>query len=217
MSVLNFNYIEWEVTLSNSVGVIKVWVDNVEVLNLTALDNCATANEFATRVCLVDASSFAVDDYYAFDNTGSECNSRPGPCRVYTGYPTSDASVQFTPLSGVNNWAMVDEASNQDDDTTYNSSVTAGHKDFFSTNLGIPSGATVLACEVRSTLRKDDVGARDGRAVSKSNATVTNGTTLALGTSYVQGRIKHALNPDGSVAWTDTTANALQPGYECVT
>lgn len=217
MAANNWNYIEWEVTLSNTVGVIKAWVDNVEVLNITALDNCATANEFATRVCLLDASTFAIDDYYAFDDTGTECNSRPGPCRVYTGYPTSDASVQFTPLSGTDNFAMVDETGGQDEDTSYNSSTTAGHKDFLGTNLGVPGGSVVLACEVRSTLRKDDVGARDGRAVSKSNATVTNGTTLALGTSYVQGRIRHALNPDGSVAWTDTTANALQPGYECVT
>lgn len=217
MAANNWNYIEWEVTLSNTVGVIKAWVDNVEVLNITALDNCATANEFATRVCLSNFSTFAIDDYYAFDDTGSECNSRPGPCRIYTGYPTSDASVQFTPSSGTDNFAMVDEASGQDEDTTYNSGATAGHKDFFGTNLNVPSGATVLCAEVRSTLRKDDVGARDGRALSKSGSTTTNGATLALGNSYVQGRIKHATNPDGGVAWTDTTVNALQPGYECVT
>jgi hypothetical protein len=210
----DYYHIGWMVKIHDTLGFIHVWIDGVLVLSLTDIDTKASGNAFATIVRLNLGQNNLVDDYFAFDGSGAENNDWPGTCRVYTGMPDSDDVSDLTPLSGTDNFAMVDEMQNHDTDTTYNHSSTAGDKDLFGTNLDLPVGSTVLACESRAVIRKDDVGARTGRAINKSGATQTNATTLTLGTTYALQRIKMDVDPDTGAAWTRAGANALEPGYE---
>lgn len=210
----NWFHLGWKVKIHDTLGTIDVWVDGVNVLSLTGLDTQASANAYATVVRMTVTQNNTVDHYFAFDGSGSANNSWPGTCRVYTGVPDVDNAVQFTRSAGANNWANVDELQLHDSDTTYNYSSTVGQKDLFDTTLVVPTGATVLCMESRSVFRKDDVGARTGRAIVKSGATTVNGTTINAGSAYVLSRIKMETDPDTALQFTVAGANAVLPGYE---
>lgn len=78
------------------------------------------------------------DDLYMLDGNpvsytnGSASNNieRIGKCNTLTRYPTADAGVQMVPLSGANNFSMVNQAT-PDGDTTYVSSNTPNATDFY--------------------------------------------------------------------------------------
>lgn len=210
-------HIEWKVTVDPTAGTVEVRLDgNTTILNLTAQNTRASANSRITQANL-DGINLQVDDYHLFDDQGSTNNNFVGSVRVYTEFPTSDDSVQFTRLSGSSNFEMVDDPGDIDGDTTYNSTTTAGQKDTFGITGDVPVTATVYAVEQRATMRKDDAATCTGRIILKSGGTQANGTTQTFGTSYAHYRQPYDVDPTDSNAWTPSKANNLKIGYERVT
>lgn len=214
----NWFHLEWKVTIDPSAGVVEVRLDGnvTPILNLTGQNTRASANSRITEA-RVGSSIMRTDDYHLFDDTGSVNNDFAGNVRVYTEFPTSDDSVQFTPLSGTDNYAMVDDPGDVDADTTYNSTLTAGHKDTFGVTGDVPVTATVYAFESRAVMRKDEANVCTGRIILKSGGTQANGTTQTFGTSYAQYRQPYDVDPTDSAAWTPAKVNAIKIGYERVT
>jgi hypothetical protein len=213
----NWFYIEWKAFINDTTGTVEVRVDGVSILTVTGADTSARANVFATGATLLSASNIRCDDYYLFDGSGAQHNDFFGPARVRTEYGTSDSAVNFTPLSGSDNFAMVDDPGDIDGDTTYNHQAASTGKDLLGINGEVPVTATVGPVELRSTFRKDDAGACTGRGVIKSNATEAPGATKNPGITYQQFRDVYELDPDGSVAWTPAKYNAIKIGYERLT
>jgi len=208
-----YNHIIWKVLRNASTGTIDLLINGTSVLAVTN-QNTGASDIDNVRYGFISGTSgvtgtMSLDDVFITDSESL------GDRRVYTIVPGSDDSVQFTPSSGTNNSALVDELPTNND-TDYVESSTVGNKDRYNlTNLGI-TPLTVDCVAVNAINRKDDAGTKTVRAHIFSNATNSDGATTSPSTSYTNTQDIFALNPDGSVAWTGTSVDALKAGFEIV-
>lgn len=208
-----WHYLEIECTLSTTVGVLNVYVDDVLVLALTGVNNAnagvgTTANAFRVSNFVGTPNEvFEIDDYYEADAA-----TRIGPLRVTVKEPSSDSAVTWTPNSGANNYSRVNEAQT-DGDTSYVQCGTVGDRDLYGfTPLGV-SPATIYGVQISSFAEKTDVAARSINNSAKSGTTDSDGTTLALASAY--GKLERAMmltDPDTGSAFTVAGLDAMLAG-----
>ncbi len=140
-----------------------------------------------------------------------------GPCQVTSRVPTSDSATEedWTPSSGTDSWAMLDEAK-QDGDTTTISSAAVGAITRVKSSTSIGTPATVHGMSVRSVYRKTDATARTIRNQILSNLTVALGATVNCQTTYAATADVWETNPATSTAWDKATVEAVEFGVEVV-
>jgi hypothetical protein len=208
-----FQYLEVEFVLSDTVGVFKVWLNGVQIINLTNVDTKGqSATTFATLEFTGSGSGqggFMIDDLYYNDVA-----TRIGECRVETIRPNADtADADWTPNGGTAHFSRVNETVS-DGDTTYVSSSTVGHRDLY--ELGNLSGvpAAIHAVAPVMIARKDDATTRAVALVTDSGGTVTVGGNKAMTASYARYADILELNPDTGSAWDAAAVNALLVGVE---
>ena len=152
------------------------------------------------------------DDWYIKDDT-----TFLGDSVVVTRYPTSDTLKNWTPLSGTDNYAMVDEVT-EDGDTTYVSNATIGAQDYYLSNNAIPgTPVQIHAVGLRHFARKDDTATRQVRARLRSGVATAAGPTQTLGTTYTGQDSIYPTDPATGTAWTQSAVLATEFGPELVT
>lgn len=207
-----WHYVEAEIVISDTVGSVKMWVDDTQVMNLTGIDTCATANVNVASLTLyistASSSAQQFDDLYVTDGT------RLGEQVVIPLRPNADtAQKDFTPNSGATNYTQVDDTST-DNDTTYVSSSTLGARDYYDLE-NLPSYAvTPKGVNTFISARKVDAGARYLRVNLKSSSSLASSSDLILATGYDTRIMTTWTDPNGGGAWTTTAINALQVGPE---
>lgn len=135
-----------------------------------------------------------------------------GPIEIVDFGPDADIVSDWTPLSGTDNFAMVDEDQG-DGDTTYNSTETLNAKDIF----GFPDGEvpeTVIAVGLCSWHRKEDSATRRFRHVLRVGGTDYPGPDIFSAETYGRRIDAWTENPDTAVAWDPSELAALEAGYE---
>jgi hypothetical protein len=205
-----WHFVECEVTINDTTGVFKIYVDGVQVLNLTAQDTKNTANANAGLIRFGAAANisqvFDIDDLYVTDTA-----AKLGERRVETLYPTSDVAQGFARSTGAVNFSLVDEAQ-VNGDTDYVQGSTVGDVDTygFSDLTGTP--ATIDAVQVSCFALKTDATSRSIALQVKSGATTSDGSNFALAASY--GKFERLLltDPNTAAAWTAANVNAVQGG-----
>jgi hypothetical protein len=184
--------IRWKI--DDSTGVVVIKIDDTTVLNLTGQDTKNTANAYCTTETLGTDQGFNsgitgyIDDYIFCDTAGSVNNGFLGDKRVqWCPALAEGATSDYTPSTGTDNAALVDE-NPANDDTDYIESSTVGHIDYVTLSVSptIPSGATVSAVAVVTTDKKTDGGTRTARHKIRfgSGPTVSNGAAFGPLTSY---------------------------------
>lgn len=214
--------VEWCPVIHPSAGTVEVRVNGLDVvINASGLNTRASGTSQITLASYKATESagngrMASTDYYCFDDQGAANNNFAGCVRVYTLFPLTDNSVQFTRNTGASNALAVDDPADIDDDSTYNADSTVGHKDSFNCSQ-LPATAVPLAFDVRVTARKDDVTARQVRSFVERAAVTANGTTRTMSSSYVMWVDRYETDPTDASALTAAKLNAMHLGYEVVT
>jgi len=209
-----WQYVEWGVTISDTVGVFTLKVDGVSVLNLTAQDTRNGAPTTVNRIYftqLLNNSTFSVnninvDDLYIVDSA-----TTLGERRVQTCYPTSDVAQGFARSTGSTNYTLVDETL-ANGDTDYVQGSTVGDVDTYGFGDVTGTPTTIDAVQVSAFAEKTDVTARQIALQLKSGATTSDGANFALTTAYAKYERIAALDPNTSGAWSASSVNALQGG-----
>ncbi len=218
----SWDHIAAKIVFSQTVGTIDIQWNGVTIaeMSLTGLDTCATANTNARYVSLeadsaVGSDDITFDNWYIWDDAGSApWNAFVGERRIETVFPDADtATEQWTTSSGSDSFAMVDEAS-PDDDTTYLTSSTPGNRTILDTQDLISTTGTCTAVAVACLSRKTDVDATEVAAGVVSSGVESQSPDFVLAATYAGFFHIAALNPNGSVAWTPTTAQASQLAIE---
>lgn len=208
-----WHYIEYELVISDTVGVFKVWVDNVLVINLTNVD---TRNGTPTTVEHVaygnsvnnvsGSGNNDFDDHYATDG------SRLGERRIETLRPAADTATKaFTPNSGTANFSRVNETL-VDGDTSYVQGSTVGNRDLYTLGALSSTPSTIDAVNVVSFAEKTDATARTLYNSVQSAGTDSDGSAMALAASYTRLDRIIELDPNGGGAWTASRVNGLLVG-----
>lgn len=215
-----YYYIEWKVTIADSIGAnsCKVRISGVDVLTLPAgTDLKNTANSYATQVRIGNATTTSntsdYDDLYICDQNGSTNNDFLGDCRVDTQFPNADgATTNFVTSSGTTHYTLVDEAA--PNTTDYVDSATVGDRDLYEfANLTALSASTVYGVQVSTAALKDDAGSRSIAVTARSASTNVDGATQALSTSQL---IHSSIfeTDSASAAWTQSSVDAAQFGIK---
>lgn len=215
-------HIELLVEIHNSTGSYEVRLNGTNILSDSGVDTQESGTAQATKFCLsgIGTGTFnaleqdwRADDLVIQSGAGADFL---GDCRIDTLLPTSDGnSAQFTPSTGADNYALVDDSA-PDDDSTYVESSTVNHVDTY----GFPSlshtPASIYAVQVSPTVRLVDSGARSHAAVLRSGTTDYVGSTEVLSTSYLIYPEMWEDDPDTAAAWTASGVNALEAGQKVI-
>jgi hypothetical protein len=209
-----WHYVEIECVIHPTLGMFRVYVDSVLVLNLVNVitQNGATTNINITRFHLYNSQNTLNQRTMDWDDCyWTDSDVRLGERRVETLYPNGDVNSGFTPLSGASNALMVDETI-VDGDTTYVQASLVGDRDTY--NLGNLSTfpTAVDAVQLSAWAKKTDAGARSIALQAVSGATTTDGPSYTLAATYTQQQRLFTTDPSTGIAWTGTGVNALTAG-----
>lgn len=206
-------YLEFKVTHHNSTGSFEVRVNGIPIATGTGLDTVEEGSPNRVRFDLQQR----YDDIYVCNDAGSQWNDFQGEIAIEGILPNGAGThTDHTPSPAVANYLNVDENGDHDDDTTYNWSVVAGHKDTFTKPAITQAGGTVLGACVTGWARKDDAGPRTARAMLRSGATEQTGDTEILSNTTTHLELFAEVDPNTAAAWTESNFNSAEIGYETV-
>lgn len=222
LSANTWYYIELKATISDSPGgatEVKINGSTDSGLTLTSTDtrNGGTSGVvdrvfFGYTSGAANSSTFYLDDIYVCDTSGSTNNNFLGDCRVDTIFPSGAGNyTDFTPSTG-SNYTCVDESA--PNTTDYVSSATSGHRDSYAFgDLAGLSSQTVYGVQVNAYSQKSDAGARSLGTMARLSSTNSDGTGVALPTSYSYISQVYETDP-ASAAWTETNVNSAEFGVK---
>jgi hypothetical protein len=206
-----WHYFEIETTIHDTTGIIKVYVDGALSLNLTGVDTRNGGTGLVNNIRISgDNNDILIDDLYIKVGSGE---TAIGDVRVCTVLPNgAGTTTEWDPSAG-SNYQNVDET-NPDDDTTYNSTSTAGEIDLYAfPDIAVTAG-TIHGVQVMANCRKDDAGVRDIKLIARPAS--TNHLSAAIGatnTYFGQTKIWED-NPETAAAWAVSEVNASEFGIE---
>ena len=217
-------YIEWKVTISNSIPADSciVKINGIERVNVDAGEDVqGTVNSTANIFRIVGASGSINlwDDLYVFDQTGSENNDFIGDAFVSAHFPDGNGTTSdFDGSDGnsIDNYLLVDE-NPTDDDATYVESSTAGDIDLYTFD-GLTGSANIKAVQINNVVKKTDAGSRTMRAVTRPTSTNFFGASKGMSVvSYLNEIEILEQDPETAAIWTKARFNATEFGIETET
>jgi hypothetical protein len=220
-----WHWVEARCKLGTTTGIVELWVDNVQILNLTGLNTNVNASASFTTFVVgsIGAPGTSTpflgtyDDLYILDTTGSVNNTRLGDSRIETRIPISDAAPNNgTPSTAGPHYLMVDELqwSSAHNITLDN---VDNQEELFNMSPLVTNPATIFATRAITIMEKSDGGTMTGATVTSSGGTVAVGpTTPGLNIwCHIDGI--QELDPNTSAAWTKDAVNACQVGFKITT
>lgn len=205
-------YIELEFVRHASAGSINVYINGVLSCSATAVNTGASDIDVLQLNCLSGGSTHSqFDDLYVIDAA-----TRAGEIRISPLAPTADtAQKDLTPLSGSDNYAMVDDIP-PTGDTDYVYGTTAGNKDRYAMGNLSYTPLSIIGVQTVVIARKDNVTQKTIRSNLKSGSTTVNGSTKGLSNVYQPFVDIFQTDPDTAGVWTASSVNALEAGVEIV-
>lgn len=154
-----------------------------------------------------------LDNVVLMDTTGTSFNGYLGPVAVRAVFAAQDTpQKQFVPLTGTDNFAMLDETPH-DGDTSYVSSGASGARDLYRIQGGVVGGA-VKAVMPFTRAREADAAGRQIRLVTQSGGTVRVSDNRPLTDAYALQYEVLETNPATGLAWTPAEVDAAEFGFE---
>lgn len=218
-------YIEVRAVIDNASGEVEIKVNGKQVLNLSGIDTQIGATSQLTHIKLWGAQGHGgdvieqnqmFDDLYIVDTSGADNNTFLGPGKAEALYPDAEGdNIQWTPSTGTDNSANVDE-NPRNDDTDYNESGVTGNYDLLTAgNLATITG-NVKGVQLNTDARVTNATPIDLINKIKSSTTEDEAVAQAVSDSsnYTTFYDVWEQDPATSTAWTVSGVNGIQIGYE---
>jgi len=211
--------IEVRVVHSNTVGVVQVHVDGVQVINFsgdTIPASAADIDRIEFRAPTFTGNAL-LDDFYILDTNGSApVNTFLGDWKIDTIFPDGDGNyTEFDTTNGSATHALNVDDNPPDDDTTYNETATANDRDTFTmANLAAITSQVVFS--VQQVTRAEGIsGTSNFQNMFRISASDYNSSSFTTTQNvYLYFLTINDLNPDSAAAWTETIINGLESGVE---
>lgn len=217
ITINTWYYIEVKVKIDNSAGAVEVYVNGVQVIDVTGVDNQASTNAVTENIYFRGAIGTLeyIDDIYLCDVAGAVNNDFLGPGSVTAFLPDgAGTNTDFTPSAGANFENVDDNPS--DDDTTYNESTGIGDKDDYSFASVVALKGNILGVQLTSCARNADVGSVNMKNFVRSGGTPAEVEigNLALINTYAMLSTIWEEEPTDSVSWDTTKIDAATFGVK---
>lgn len=210
-----WDYYEAKAVFSNTVGSVEIHRNEVEILSLTGIDTCNTANEYANGFGFNPFTGSSTSRWSFFDDIYCDDSDFLGDIKVETLYPSGAGnSTTWDPSAG-SNYQCVDEAASNNN-TDYISTSTPGEIDtFVYGNLSSLDG-TIFGVQVNIMARMDDSGTNKIAAVVRPASTDWIGDTKELTQLYNDHIQMFTVNPEDDAAWEIADVNGCEFGVKLV-
>lgn len=217
-----WNHFQIKLVINGSTGSFEVRKDNSSTASflITGVNTKVTANAYTNSIVLACSGSipdsYQIDDFWMFDDAvnGVEPTTWTGDVRAIQIVPNSDSAVAFTPSTGITNYSLVHELTNNN--TDYVSGSTIGTVDEY----GNPGFGTtpygILGVTVKQTAFETG-GVKTLGSRVRSGATVVDSTGKSLTTASVEYAFNQDTDPNTGVAWTAAGIAAAKFGPKVVT
>jgi hypothetical protein len=202
----SYYWLESKVITGTGTASVEVRLGGVTILvvnglTIPAIVSCSLAKEGGNN-------TFArYDDWVIWNGSGSINNNFLGDRRIVTLYPNADTSeADWTPSSGSDGFAMIDEATPSDAD--FVTANNAGDISDFDKNA-IPSDVNTVAavCPVARAF-KDSAGTSTFRVGINSAGNVENSEQFSPNTTISYFSAIFETNPNGGGQWTKSAVDA---------
>lgn len=164
---------------------------------------------------------YLYDDFYILNADGAENNGYLGDVRVSVLYPKADGGITtMNPLSGNDNFAMVDETVSDEDTSYVDSNIIGASDDYVNQTFGdigvTPS--TVHAVQVSTSAKKTDVGPMSYKnevVIATVRFSDDINHVVASGTYQITTYIRDT-DPSDSGTWTEAKVDAVGSAFSII-
>jgi hypothetical protein len=215
-------YYEFQVTAHTTTGAWEIKREGVSVGSDTGVNTADTGSNNADQIEIVFDSAGATmrfGDFVLMDDQGGAMDDFIGPMKVLAIRPEGDSACAWTPSTGVDNYALVDDVPGTPEDSNRVSSYTPTEEDIYTyEDLSIPSGVTLKGVILESVSAMESSGTRTIRAVYENAATAQSNGSNEAKTTTVWGWHSQVWEqePILASAWTVALVNAAKFGIEVV-
>lgn len=202
-----------ELVISDTVGRVTIYVDGVQVLNLTGQDTKNGGAGTINVLCVAcNSQSTASAPNCDFDDVQvHDVATRVAEMKAETLYPTSDVAQGFSRSTGATNYTLVDETT-VNGDTDYVQASAVSTVDTYGFGDLSTTPANIYAVQVVAFAEKTDATSRSIALQIISGATTSDGADFALASSYGRFERLTTIDPNTAAAWTPANVNAITAG-----
>lgn len=213
-------HFETKLVVDGTNGSIELRVNEEEFINVTGLNTDPAGDGVVGDITFRAGAGggggdgYYLDDVYVLDTAGTRLNDFLGDCRIETLQPSADtAQEDFTPVSGGDNYAEVDDPE-RDEDSTYNHSDVVGAKDMFTMENLSTTPDTIFALQATISARKTEAGTRGLAGVLDVGGTDYSGVEHLLNEDYLYEMYIFETSPATGSPWTGSEVDGAEAGYE---
>lgn len=212
-----WKHMESKVFLDPAAGTVEVRIEGITVLTLSGIRTTsnvggaiASCLNVAQQSCQTGgACDLYMKDYIIWDNTGTFNNDFMGSCQVMKIIPDGDVALNWTPSAGTTGYNLINEVT-PDDDGTYISAPYPAPAAYKCSLSDLP----VTVTSVRGVMpihrsRKTDGGDGNIQIGLVSGGTTGLGSNRPITTAYTYWWDVFDADPNGNIAWSRLSTNAL--------
>jgi hypothetical protein len=200
--------LEWKATLDASAGTLTLRLNGEQLCDLSGVVTMPGPNAgFSIAYLGCNANSVRYTDWWICDQSGDRLNDFLGDRVVEASIAETGNGhyAEFTPSTGSDHGAMVDDTT-LDDDATYNGAASVNLRDTY-TFPALTRVESVDAAEIVLTVRKEGTGTRAIAGLSRVGTTDTvDGTDHYLASSYAAVRVPLPVDPTTDLPWDSVAA-----------
>ena len=231
--VNTWKHVGMTASMLSSGGFVSLYVDGVQVAEWTGDTRLYRSGETTPRTSITGiyaagtgiawtggsaaiwANYVYVDDFYAdwWDSVDAPTDA-PVPSRRFgIATLTADVAANWTPTTGSDNYAMLDDIPPDDDTTTVTATAADVADQYEIGGFNLPVDHAVRAVIPLALVRKTDAGV-DSRIeltlARGANSVESDAKVLAITYGYIWERWTE--QPDGTTPWDETAVNASKVG-----
>ncbi len=214
-------YVELKATVRDGVdGEYELRVDEVTDIADTGVNIANTGTDGADVVKFAaTTTNSSWDDIYILDNTGGQNDDFLGDSTIRGILPTAEGNENdWTPSTGTNNAALVDDPAATPNDADYVTGVNATDRDLYAyANLAGLINGPIAGIMVTSDMRMVTTGTATVKVIVRQGGVNYNGATHTVNGTPVRGYTQVIENsPDDSAPWEVADLDAMELGVEKV-
>jgi hypothetical protein len=217
-------YFEAKVTVRTGTnGIYELRQNEVAIISGSSVNLANTGSDGADAIGwgFHASGTITVDDVYVADDTGAApTNTFLGDSVASHVLPAAEGhQIDFTPSTGTNNAALVDDSETAASGADYNSSDTNAQEDYYTfADLPATGLGTIYGVRISGSWAMATAGSRVARYRYYNGSTeFTLGSNIsAASTSIVELPQISELNPNTGVPWTKAEVDAAEFGVEVV-
>lgn len=213
-----YHYYEWKYTTvagTTNMFNLAFYVDGVQIAAINNYQMSTTAD--TTSLFLVtfqrNGTFTAFDDVYVTLDDGTNSVGPLGQVNIFVRRPTTDVQAQWTKVgTAASNSLTVNQPAMSSQSANYVTSNNPGDKDIYSSTDTMPSGYSIKAVQVEGYFTKASTSTPSVSVGVVSGSSESDGTSIPIGgTTPVYTAQIVEKDPNGNVAWTNTSVNASRP------